>query len=161
MNMTELHSTIKNYYPFHDDFNNVEYFPQTNLLTFNQMIDVLDNPAVTLAADVLTGQRYLATFGDGSPEPIRMIDLEDGVDEELEALVAESIVKHFNIDGKPFGSMMCAWDIYREAVGPERSKEADSLSEETCIMEGCSSNSIIYTPEKVFPATIRIQNLSD
>jgi hypothetical protein len=152
--MTDLAINITKYDPSHTDFENPEYFPASNLLTYNQMIDVLADPWVTLAACTLSGQIYLTTYGEGVLEPIQEVSFKDNADEELEALKQKSIVTYFSIDGNPFGSMMMAWDIYRKDVSDKRSKEADNLAKYLGINEDNTYNKIEYTPEAVLPATV-------
>lgn len=153
---------IKKYDPSHTDFENTEYFPATDLLTYNQMID----PFTTLAVCSLTGQMYLSTYGCGELKPIQEINLkyyEDDEDDEdgemLEALEEAFLITYFSIPGEPFGSAMQAWDIYREGVDDERSTEADSLAKELGVFEGNTRTRIEYTPEVVIPESMKITKI--
>jgi hypothetical protein len=151
---------IKKYDPSHTDFENTEYFPASDLLTYNQIIDVLADPFTTLAVCSLTGQMYLSTYGCGELKPIQKINLkydEDG--EMLEALEEASLITYFSIPGEPFGSAMQAWDIYREGVDDERSTEADSLAKELGVFEGNTRTRIEYTPEVVIPESMKITKI--
>jgi hypothetical protein len=151
---------IKKYDPSHTDFENTEYFPASDLLTYNQIIDVLADPFTTLAVCSLTGQMYLSTYGCGELKPIQEINLkydEDG--EMLEALEEASLITYFSIPGEPFGSAMQAWDIYREGVDDERSTEADSLAKELGVFEGNTRTRIEYTPEVVIPESMKITKI--
>lgn len=161
MTIATIH--IKQYDPSHTDFENPEYFPETDLFTYNQMIDVLADPFTTIAVCTLTGQMFLSTYGSGELEPIQEINLkyyEDDVDGEmLEALEEASLITYFSIPGKPFGSAMMAWDIYRNGVDDLRSKEADSLAKKLGVFEGNTHTRIEYTPEKVIPKSLKISKI--
>ena len=158
--MSDLTINITKYDPYHTDFENPEYFPTTILVTYNQMIDVISNPFVTLVACTLSGQEYLATYGEGKITPIQKIDLQRDAQDELEALAEESIIIRFSTDGTPFGTSVCVFDLYRggelgiPSNSPKRSKEADSLAIYLGIHEDNPYNEIEYTPETLLPTTV-------
>jgi hypothetical protein len=154
---------ITKYDPSHTDFENSECFPTTDLLTYNQMIDVLADPFTTLAVCVLTGQMYLSTYGTGELKPIQEINLKDPEFSEdvcvLEILEEASLITYFRIHGKHFGTSMMAWDMYREGVDDKRSKEAGSLAKETGIFESNTHSRIEYTPEQIIPESLKISKI--
>jgi len=158
MTIATIH--IRKYDTSHTDFENPKYFPKTDLITYNQMIDILVDPFTTLAVCTLSGQMFLSTYGRGKLEPIQEINLkhyEDDVDGEmLEALEEASLITYFSIHGEPFGSSMMAWDIYRDGVNDLRSKEADRLAKKLGIFEGNTHTFIEYTPEIVIPKSLKI-----
>lgn len=126
------------YNPFHSDFDKEEYFPTSDLLSYNQMIDVLDNLWVTLAACVLTDQFYLITYGEDESKLIQEVNLEDDTEELLKVLEQEELVTCFSICGKPFGTKVIAWDIYRKIISGNRSESPDWLAELIGVNEGNS-----------------------
>jgi hypothetical protein len=150
--MTITTVNLKKYDPSHADFENLEYHPKTDLVTYNQMIDILADPFTTLAVCTLTSQMFLSTYGNGKLQPIKEISLkyyEDG--EMLKALEEESIITYFSIPGTPFGSAMMAWDIYRDGVDDDRSKKSESIAKELGIYEGNPQTRIEYIHEIVIP----------
>ena len=161
MNNTTIN--ITKYDPSHTDFENPKYFPTTDLLTYNQVIDVLADPWTTLAVCTLSGQMYLTTYGSGYIEPIQKVDLKDPEFSEdvevLETLEEASLITYFSIDGEPFGTAMQAWDMYREGVDDKRSEEADKLAKETGIFESNTHTRIKYTPEQIIPESLKITKI--
>jgi hypothetical protein len=161
MNNTTIN--ITKYDPAHTDFENSEYFPTTDLLTYNQMIDVLADPFTTLAVCVLTGQMYLSTYGTGELKPIQEINLKDLEFSEdvcvLEALEEASLITYFRIHGEHFGTSMMAWDIFREGVDDKRSKQAEILAKETGIFETNTHTRIEFTPEMIIPHSLKIYKI--
>jgi hypothetical protein len=130
---------IAKYDSSHTDFENPKYFPATDLLTYNQMINVLADPFTTLAVCTLTSQIFLSTYGSGELEPIQKIYLKEPEFSEdicvLETLEKASLITYFSVDGKHFGTSIMGWDMYREGVDDKRSEEADNLAKETGIFE--------------------------
>ena len=155
--------SITKYDPSHTDFENPEYFPTTDLLTYNQMIDVLADPFTTIAACVLTGQMYLSTYGTGELKPIQEIILKAPEYSEdvcvLNTLEEASLITYFRIHGKHFGTSMMAWDMYRDGADDERSKEAEKLAKETGIFESNTHIRITYTPEQIIPESLKITRI--
>jgi hypothetical protein len=130
------HSPIYN--TEHSDFENKDYFPATSILSYNQMIDLLAEPFVSLAVDTLGGDFYITSYGHGDDiKPLAKVELEIKHDCEMwDELEDNSLIYTFGLCGKPFGSAMLGYDIYRQGVNDERSKEADVLAEMTGISEG-------------------------
>ncbi len=157
--MTNLTTSITKYDPDHTDFENPKYFPVTNLFTYNQMIDVIADPWVTLAVCTLSNQMYLTTYGGATIEPIQEINLVRSAEDELEALEEESIITYFSIPGELFGTSMQAWDIYRQDTSNKRSQEADSLAKKLGVYEGNTHNQIEYTPKIVIPESLKITKI--
>jgi len=99
------------YDPVHLDYLSEKFFPQTSLLTFNQVIDTLLHPEVKLAVEVLSGEFYII---NKSCEPIHTLTLTDEAIEGLEVLEQENITEYSSIEGRYIGGMCMAWDIYHK-----------------------------------------------
>lgn len=148
--MTTTTSELK-YNPQHSDYENEEFYPTTTTLTYNQVMDIMKAPFVSLAADTLANDIYLCSGSGSSFGPICVVEFQD-FDEilgKLEKLEANSIINYFSIPGELFGSQMMAWDVFREDVGDKRSEGNAELARTLDLHECSPSYRINYKPETI------------